>query len=141
VIRSLLFVPGNRPELFGKVGRVRPDAVVADLEDAVAPAEKPAARTTALEALAAERPGAGLVLVRVNAPGTEWFRDDLAAVTAGRGVDGVVLPKYETTDQLATVRAALPEGARVVVGIESGLGVADARPLLAEGPDAVYFGA
>jgi citrate lyase subunit beta/citryl-CoA lyase len=140
-IRSLLFVPGDRPELLRKVGRVHPDAVVADLEDAVAPAEKPAARTTALEALAAERPGADLVLVRVNAPGTEWFTADVAAVAASGAADGVVLPKYESTGQLASVRAALPAGARVVVGIESALGVADARPLLAARPDAVYFGA
>jgi citrate lyase subunit beta/citryl-CoA lyase len=141
VIRSLLFVPGNRPELFGKVGRVHPDAVVVDLEDAVAPADKPAARGTALEALARERPGADLVLVRVNAPGTEWFAADVGAVAASGAVDGVVLPKYTSTDQLADLRAALPSGARVVVGIESALGVADARPLLAAGPDAVYFGA
>lgn len=140
-IRSLLFVPGNRPELLAKVGRVPPDAVVADLEDAVAPAEKSAARRTALEALAVERPGAELVLVRVNAPGTEWFAADVAAVCASGAVDGIVLPKYEATDQLMRLRALLPAGARVVVGIESGLGVADARPLLAVGPDAVYFGA
>lgn len=144
VIRSLLFVPGNRTEMFAKVGRVRPDAVVADLEDAVAQAEKSAARGTALEALAAERPGAGLVLVRVNPPGTEWFTADVAAVAsacAAGAVDGVVLPKYETPDQLTTVRSVLPAGAKVVVGLESALGVADARPLLAAGPDATYFGA
>ncbi|TDP98142.1 HpcH/HpaI aldolase/citrate lyase family protein [Labedaea rhizosphaerae] len=144
MIRSLLFVPGNRPGLFAKVARVRPDAVVADLEDAVAPAEKPAAREAALDALAAARPGAGLVLVRVNPPGTSWFAADLAAVAeaCARGVaDGVVLPKYESAAQLQTVRAALPAGATVVVGVESALGVADARSLLAAGPDAAYFGA
>jgi citrate lyase subunit beta/citryl-CoA lyase len=140
-IRSLLFVPANRPELLGKVGRVRPDAVVADLEDAVAPAEKSSARTTVLEALAASRPGAGLVLVRVNAPGTEWHEADVTAVAASGAVDGVVLPKYESASQLARLRSALPAGLRVVVGIESALGVADARPLLAAGPDAAYFGA
>lgn len=136
-----LFVPGHRPELLAKVGRVHPDAVVVDLEDAVAPAEKPAARSSALTALASRRPGAELVLVRVNAAGTEWFAADVAAVAASGGVDGVVLPKYEATDQLAELRSALPAGATVVVGIESGRGVADARPLLAAGPDAVYFGA
>lgn len=139
-LRSLLFVPADRPPMLAKVGRVHPDAVVADLEDAVVPAAKDAARDTVLAALAAERPGADLVLVRINPPGTEWFAADLAACAAGR-VDGIVLPKYERTEDLETARAALPEGARVLVGIESGLGVADARPLLAAGPDAVYFGA
>jgi citrate lyase subunit beta/citryl-CoA lyase len=140
-VRSLLFVPAHRPELLGKVGRVHPDAVVADLEDAVAPPEKSSARVTVLAALAATRPGADLVLVRINAPGTEWFADDVAAVAASSAVDGVVLPKYEDAGRLSALRAALPPGARVVVGIESALGVADARPLLAAAPDAVYFGA
>lgn len=140
-VRSLLFVPGNRPELFAKVGRVHPDAVVVDLEDAVAPAEKSTARETALRALASQRPGAELVLVRVNAAGMEWYTEDVAAVAASGVVDGVVLPKYEATDQLTNLRSVLPAGAKVVVGIESGLGVADARPLLAAAPDAVYFGA
>ena len=142
MIRSLLFVPGTRPDLFAKVGRVHPDAMVADLEDAVAAGEKPAARTTALAALAAARPDAGLVLVRINPPGTSWFDEDLAAAASARGaVDGVVLPKYEAAAQLEAVRAALPPGATVVVGVESALGVADARPLLAAGPNAAYFGA
>lgn len=143
-VRSLLFVPGDRLEMLRKVGRVKPDAVVADLEDAVAPLAKDAAREALLAALAAERPGADLVLVRVNGSGTRWFAADLAAVAescASGAVDGLVLPKYETAEQLADVRAALPPGARVVVGIESALGVADARPLLAAGPDAAYFGA
>nr|WP_275404038.1 CoA ester lyase [Pseudonocardia acidicola] len=142
--RSLLFVPGGRPEMVAKVARCRPDVVVVDLEDAVAPGEKERARAGALAALRAERPGAGVVLVRINPPGTAWYAADLAAV-ADAPVDGVVLPKYERVEQLRQVRAALPAGSRVVVGVESALGVADARPLLAaEGedrPDAVYFGA
>jgi citrate lyase subunit beta / citryl-CoA lyase len=56
-------------------------------------------------------------------------------------VDGVVLPKYEATDQLATLRSRLPSGFRVVVGIESATGIAAARTLLAAGPDAAYLGA
>src|SRR3546814_18802194 len=59
----------------------------------------------------------------------------------GAGVDGIVLPKDEHPDQRRAVRAALPGGARVVVGLESVRGVADSRTLLAEGPDAAYFGA
>ncbi|WP_224392392.1 CoA ester lyase [Pseudonocardia sp. ICBG1293] len=139
-IRSLLFVPADRPDMLAKVGRVHPDAVVADLEDAVAPTAKDRARDTLVAVLADERPGADLVLVRVNPPGTQWFAADLAACAAA-AADGIVLPKYERVEDLVHVRAALPPGARVVVGIESGLGVADARPLLAAGPDAAYFGA
>jgi citrate lyase subunit beta/citryl-CoA lyase len=139
-LRSLLFVPGGRTELVAKVARVRPDAVVIDLEDAVAPGAKDEARSAAVAALARERPGAGLVLLRINPPGTPWYDADVEAA-AGAAVDGVVLPKYEQPSQLTELRAALPAGARVVVGIETALGVADCRPLLDERPDAAYFGA
>lgn len=143
-LRSLLFVPGGRPDLLRKVGRCRPDAVVVDLEDAVAPDAKDTARRAALDALASARPEAGTVLLRVNPPGTVWHDADLAGAEgacAAGAIDGVVLPKYEMSDQLAGVRAALPGGARVVVGVETARGVADARPLLAQRPDAAYFGA
>lgn len=139
-LRSLLFVPGGRTELLAKVARVRPDAVVVDLEDAVAPGAKDEARSAAVAALAGERPGAGIVLLRINPPGTPWYDADVEAA-AGAAVDGVVLPKHERPEQLSELRAALPAGARVVVGIESALGVADCRPLLADRPDAAYFGA
>ena len=143
-VRSLMFVPGGRPELLAKVVRSRPDVVVADLEDAVAADAKDRARAQSLAALRAERPGAGAVLLRVNPPGTPWHAADLdaaAEAAADGALDGIVLPKYERVEQLAAVRAALPAGARVVVGLETGLGVADARPLLAAQPDAAYFGA
>ncbi|MBO0829250.1 MAG: CoA ester lyase [Streptosporangiales bacterium] len=143
-LRSLLFVPGGRPDLLGKVGRSHPDAVVVDLEDAVAPDAKDTARREALDAVATARPDAGTVLLRVNPPGTAWHDADVAAASdacAARAIDGVVLPKYERADQLAGVCAALPGAARVVVGLETARGVADARPLLAQRPDAAYFGA
>ena len=138
-VRSLMFVPGGRAgDLLPKLARSRPDVAVVDLEDAVAPGDKDTARDAVVAAVA-ERPAAGAVLVRVNGFGTPWHAADLAAVAAAP-VDGVVLPKYEHVDQLRSVRAALPAGALVVVGLESALGVADARPLLAERPDAAYVG-
>lgn len=144
VARSLLFVPATRPDMVAKVGRSRPDVVVLDLEDAVAPGQKDSARATAAETLAAERPGAGTVLLRINAPGTPWYDDDVRTVVDllyGGHVDGAVLPMYEAPDQLRGLRTEIGDGARVVVGLESVRGVADARALLAEGPDGVYFGA
>jgi citrate lyase subunit beta/citryl-CoA lyase len=142
--RSLLFVPGGRPDMLGKVARTRPDAVAVDLEDAVAAADKDAARSTALAALEASRPGASTVLLRINPPGTPWHDHDLAAAgeaTAAGAIDGVILPKYEYPEQLGTLRCALPTGTRVLVGLETGRGIAEARRLLAECPDAAYFGA
>lgn len=143
VARSLLFVPATRPDMVAKVERSRPDVVVLDLEDAVAPGDKDSARATAAETLAAARPGAGTVLVRINAPGTPWHDEDVrtvAALLADGHVDGAVLPMYEATDQLRSLRDAIGD-ARVVVGLESVRGIADARELLAAGPDGVYFGA
>lgn len=143
VARSLLFVPATRPDMVAKVERSRPDVVVLDLEDAVAPGDKESARATAAETLAAARPGAGTVLLRINAPGTPWHDEDVrtvAGLLADGHVDGAVLPMYEAPDQLRALRDAVGD-ARVVVGLESVPGIADARALLAAGPDGVYFGA
>jgi citrate lyase subunit beta/citryl-CoA lyase len=139
-LRSLLFVPGDRPDMVAKVGRSGPDAVAVDLEDAVAADAKDDARAAALAELARERPGAGLVLLRLNPPGSPWHADDVRAAASCVVLDGVVLPKYETPDQLARLRASLPDGMRVVVGVETVRGVLDARPLLEAGPDAAYLG-
>lgn len=140
VPRSLLFVPGGRPDMVAKVPRSSPDAVAVDLEDAVAPGDKDAARATAVEAVAALPGSATLVLIRVNAPGTPWYDADVAAVASSRA-DGVVLPKLEDPAQLADLAGRI--GDRVVVaGLETGRGVARARELL-DGPSllAAYFGA
>src|SRR5689334_24821643 len=90
VERSYLYVPGNRPERFDKACAAGADAVIVDLEDAVPPAEKNAARAVLSSWLAPEKS----VLVRVNARDTEWFQQDLAVCRAP-GVSGIVLPKAE----------------------------------------------
>src|SRR5690349_4605066 len=73
--RSYLFVPGNRPDRYDKACSTRAGAVIIDLEDAVAAAEKNAARDALAGWLGVERP----VMVRVNAAGSAWFDDDLRA--------------------------------------------------------------
>ncbi len=99
--RSYLFVPGNRPERFAKACAVGADAVIIDLEDAVPPSGKLAAR----DALAAWLSPAHPVLVRINSADSEWFRDDLA-LCGLHGVAGIVLPKAEREHELAIVAAA-----------------------------------
>jgi citrate lyase subunit beta/citryl-CoA lyase len=140
-----LFVPGNATDKLAKVARVRPDAVIVDFEDAVSPDQKDEARSGALAALAQERPGADLVLVRINGSDTPWYDEDVAAVAPAIRdgfVDGVVLPKYEQVTQVARLRASVGPNAVVIAGLESVAGVADARTLLAaHGVDATYFGA
>ena len=91
-IRSALFVPGNRPERFEKALATRADVVIIDLEDAVPPDGKTAARRAAAEKLAS---AAGRrVLVRVNAMDTPHFDEDLAAVLKP-GLSGLLVPKIE----------------------------------------------
>ena len=96
MLRSYLFVPGNRPERYEKALASRAGAVIVDLEDAVAPDEKQAARS----ALLAWLEPAKAVVVRVNAPATEWFESDLE-VCSRPGVTAVVVPKAETAEQVA----------------------------------------
>lgn len=98
-LRSLLFVPGDRPERFAKAAASGADALILDLEDAVVPAQKPAARAAVADALAAHR--AVPLFVRVNPIDSAFIDDDLAVVLSGRP-DGLVLPKAEGA---ATVRA------------------------------------
>lgn len=85
--RSLLFVPGSRPDRFDKAMAAGADAVVVDLEDAVAAPDKSRAR----EALAAWVAPERAVIVRINGADTDWFRDDLA-LCARPGVAAVMLP-------------------------------------------------
>lgn len=96
--RSYLFVPADRPERIAKALASGADAVIVDLEDAVAPAAKPAARV-ALAAWLAAHPQAA-VLVRVNAAGTPWHAADLQACSAA-AVGAIVVPKAERAEALA----------------------------------------
>ncbi|MFT3871869.1 MAG: aldolase/citrate lyase family protein [Nocardioides sp.] len=140
VARSMLFVPGNKPSMIAKIPSVRPDLAVVDLEDAVAPAHKDAARHSAVAALADLGSSRVQVLVRVNPPGTAWYTDDLAALADLDGI-GIVLPKYQDRTEAEDLRERLPSDAPLVVGLESARGIADCRDLL-DGPvDAAYFGA
>ncbi|MDE3025246.1 MAG: CoA ester lyase, partial [Acidobacteriota bacterium] len=90
--RSCLTVPASSPRMLAKAAELPADEVVVDLEDGVAPAEKAAARRN-LGAAAAR----GTLAIRVNALGSAWWDDDLAAV-ADRGPDVVVLPKASSAD-------------------------------------------
>jgi len=119
---SYLFVPGNRPERFDKAMASGADAVIVDLEDAVAADDKAAAREH-IGAWLRTRPDLGSqVLVRINDTGTPWFDLDLRFIRDS-GTRGVMLPKAEDAEQIERVRAALPSGGFVVPIIESARGV------------------
>lgn len=135
--RSYLFVPGNRPERFEKARSAGADAVILDLEDAVQPAEKGAARDAVLASLDAARP----VWVRVNGTDTAWFSDDVAALAAQAGVAGIMLPKAESAEQVGAVLARAHAGLRVLPIVESARGIAGLEALCgAQGVPRVAFG-
>jgi citrate lyase subunit beta / citryl-CoA lyase len=146
-VRSMLFMPGNRPDMIAKIPRFAPDLAVADLEDAVAADAKQEARpaaAAAIDALAAAGAVASTVLIRVNPVGSPWFADDVAAA-AGCAASGLVVPKLEGQHQVDQIRQVMAEHSwldgLLVAGLETALGVADARSLLARGVSGVYFGA
>lgn len=122
-IRAPLFVPANRPERFAKAAASGCDAVILDLEDAVAVDAKGAARA----ALATDFTDL-LVVVRINAYGSPWHDADVAAVAALKPA-AVILPKAEDAGVTAAVAAAL--GLPVIALIESALGLAQARAIAA----------
>ncbi len=98
--RTFLFAPGNHPRKVHKVFDVGADAVVLDLEDAVANAEKPSTRAVVLEAMRGPRTCRGYV--RVNSFDTPFCYGDVTAVV-DPALDGLLLPKVESAAQLSTI--------------------------------------
>jgi citrate lyase subunit beta/citryl-CoA lyase len=98
--RSFLFAPGNHPRRVEKALTLDADAVILDLEDAVAIAEKPATRTAVVAAFA--QPRTGLLYVRVNAADTEFCHGDFTAIVRP-GLDGIILPKVESAATIQTI--------------------------------------
>jgi citrate lyase subunit beta/citryl-CoA lyase len=152
-VRSLFFAPANRADLVAKFARFAADCYVIDLEDGTPAAEKTAAREGLHGLVAGVRRSAlpGVLTVRVNEPGSDHYLDDLA-VAVRCDVDGIVIPKLESTAQLFPAlhwlrrldREAPRAAPRFIVGgLESIIGVANAAALCAADPAlaAVYFGA
>jgi citrate lyase subunit beta / citryl-CoA lyase len=128
--RTYLFVPGNRPDRFGKALASGADAVVLDLEDAVAAEGKDAAREAVRAWVADATPAdRAKVVVRTNDLGSPHAAADLAAA-AEAGITAIMLPKTESADDVATVRSAAPDVA-VLALVESARGIAAAEEIAA----------
>ena len=104
--RSALYMPASNPRAVEKARALPCDVVILDLEDAVAPEAKPAARDAAVEAVRAGGFGPREVVVRVNALGTPWGADDLRAM-AECGPDAVLVPKINGPGDVADYSAPL----------------------------------
>ena len=148
--RTMLITPGNRIERIAKAATLPTDCIVMDIEDGVAPDEKPAARKAIAEALRMLDFGHRERLVRINAVGTAEHAADLAALDLA-GIDALFVPKVESADQLRTLARSLeaaeartPRQARIEIvatietprGLWRALEIADATPRTT----ALFFG-
>jgi citrate lyase beta subunit len=138
--RSLLFVPGNRPDRFSKALASGADSVCIDLEDGVAPgAAKAEARRIVVEALprlAADSSSWRRVLLRINSPKTQEGRDDLGALRAvSKSLPPVVVPKVDGPDELKDIDELLfpaeAQPVQLLPMIETAAGVEGASAIAA----------
>lgn len=127
--RSYLFVPGNRPDRFAKACAAGADAVVLDLEDSVAPTDKPRAREAVAAWLSASQP----VMVRVNTSDSQWFHDDLKLADKP-GIAGVLLPKAERVDDIRLLAGKFGSAVPILAQIETAQGFRNTLALASTGP-------
>ncbi|MCC5857348.1 MAG: CoA ester lyase [Ectothiorhodospiraceae bacterium] len=125
--RSVLYMPGSNARAIEKARTLDTDAVILDLEDAVSPAQKPAARDQVCAAIHQGGFGNREVIVRVNSLDTPWGQDDLEAV-AGRPPDAVLLPKISEMEDVTRAvevlnQAGGPEDLPIWVMAETPLGI------------------
>ena len=136
IFRSYLFVPATRIDRVPKALASGANAVIVDLEDAVAPGDKRSAR----DAIARTPQCAPSVFIRINGPDTEWFEDDLK-LCSDLSALGVVIPKSETQDQIRYAGCRVRTGAIVLPLVESARGYANLAELCAvPGVQRLVFG-
>ena len=119
--RSALYLPASNPKALAKARSLPADVVILDLEDAVAPEHKVAARAQAVAAVAEGGFGRRELVIRANGLDTEWGADDLAAAAAA-GPDAVLVPKVSSPGEVRTYDAALaaaPAPTRLWIMIET----------------------
>jgi citrate lyase subunit beta/citryl-CoA lyase len=104
--RSVLYMPASNERALEKAKTIPCDGLILDLEDAVAPDAKEAARSAACAAAASGEYGRREVTIRVNGADTEWHADDLAAACAA-GPDGIVVPKVSSADEVRALVLAM----------------------------------
>lgn len=131
--RSVLYMPGSNPRALEKARTLPADALIFDLDDAVAPDAKETARHMVCETIRAGGYGKRELIVRVNALATPWGYADIAAV-AGAGADAILLPKVESGAMVGSVLSILtahgaPEDLAVWCMIETPRGVLRAEEI------------
>jgi citrate lyase subunit beta/citryl-CoA lyase len=130
-LRSVLFVPGANERALEKARALRSDALILDLEDAVAPGAKQEARQRVRACVASGGYGERVLAIRVNGAGTAWHHDDLRAVAAA-APHAVVVPKIGSAAEVLEIErllkaAGAPEKTRIWVMLETPAAVLQAR--------------
>ncbi|MBF5096520.1 CoA ester lyase [Azospirillum sp. INR13] len=145
---SWLFTPATKPDRFDRAAAAGADALIIDLEDAVAPADKAPAREGALAWLARPAPARGpLRTLRINSPASRHGLEDLLELLRSSALpDLLVIPKVESADVVVLVDRLLADAGKatpLVALIESARGVANAAPIAQSSPnlEALLFGA
>jgi citrate lyase subunit beta / citryl-CoA lyase len=125
--RSVLYMPGSNARAIDKARTLPVDAIIIDLEDAVAPDAKDAARAQVVAAVRQGGFGHREVVVRINAPDTAWGEDDVTAAAAA-GADAILVPKVSDAETLSALghrlrRIGAPESLRVWAMVETPLAI------------------
>lgn len=129
-LRSVLYMPGSNERALEKAKSISCDGLILDLEDAVAPDAKPAAREAAAAAASSDEYGRRTVTIRVNGIGTEWHDADIRAA-AQAGPAAVVVPKVNSANEVnqlvaAMERAGAPEHTKLWAMVETPIAILDA---------------
>lgn len=128
--RSVLYIPGSKERALDKARNLPADAIIFDLEDAVTPDAKAAARDTLAAALAEGGYGARVRIVRINALDTEWGGDDVAALR-GADADAFLLPKVNSAADVQALADLLGPDVPIWAMIETPLGILNAAEIAA----------
>lgn len=132
--RSVLYIPGSKERALEKAMGLAADAIIFDLEDAVAPDEKPAARDLLARVLRDWDFGRRARIVRINGMDTEWGAADAhamdAAIAAGARIDAILIPKVNGPDDLDRVAGLVP-GADLWAMMETAAGMLNAATIAA----------
>ncbi|MDJ0826144.1 MAG: CoA ester lyase [Rhodobacter sp.] len=128
--RSVLYIPGSKERALEKAKDLPVDAIIFDLEDAVAADEKANARAMLAETLQAGGYGGRAKIVRINGLDTEWGAEDARAM-ADVGADAILLPKVDNALDIKPLTDLLPDGLPVWAMIETPRGIVNAMEIAA----------
>ena len=128
--RSVLYIPGSKQRALEKARSLPVDAIILDLEDAVTPEAKPAARKTLATALGEGGYGTRVQIVRINGLDTPWWQDDIAALD-DCDPDAILLPKVNSPDEIQRLADVLAPSVSIWAMLETPLGVLNAQSIAA----------